>query len=282
MAEARILYLGTENGLIQLANPGKSDRWREVGRALDGQLVHAVVASPRDPLLVFAASDAGISRSINGGLSWKLVRAEPIRTLSFGPGNLLYAGTERGTILSTPDGDTWRETADASAPIIQLLDLDDDTLLSIAADGMVCRRSLDRWVACELHVPNARGLAASQSVPHTLYIVNATSLVTPYGTHRLPAPPTGALLMLRGLDEVLLVGTETGLLRSPDGGNTLETVAGAPEGVTVLTTPPRFIDQVFAGTTDGALWFSNDRGRSWTQLRGGDPPIHSIAFARAQ
>lgn len=281
MAEARLLYLGTDQGLIQLANPGHSDRWREVGRALMDQRIHAVVASPRDALTVFVATDQGIYRSSDGGLRWEQLRAEPVLSLSFGPGNRLYAGTQRGAVLSSRDGVDWEEHEDAHAPIIQLLDLDDDTLLSLAADGLICRRALDRWVACEVHVPNARGLAATYAAPHTLYLVNATSLVTPYGTQRLPAPPTGAILLLRGRDEVLLVGTQQQLLRSPDYGSHLEAVAG-PQQVTVLLTPPRFIDQVFAGTADGALWFSRDRGRTWVELRSGDPPLRSLAFARAQ
>jgi photosystem II stability/assembly factor-like uncharacterized protein len=280
MAEARILYVATADGLIQLANPGKSDRWREIGRALLGQNVRAVIASPTDPLLVFAASQAGVSRSINGGQSWEVIQAVPVGTLAFDQAGTLYAGTDQGAVLSSTDGTSWQQADAFGAPVVQIAALPDDTLLSVGADGTVCERSMEGWVPREVHVPNVRGLVATFEQPHALYIVNQTSLVTPLGSKRLPAAPTGALLLLSGAYEVLLIGTQGLLLRSEDKGATLAGVDG-PENVTVLVSPPRFVDQSFAGTANGGLWFSADRGRSWTQLRSGDPPINGVAFARA-
>lgn len=280
MAEARILYLATADGLVQLANPGKSDRWREVGRALQGQDVRSVVASPGDPLLAYAASSAGVARTTNGGFTWEIVQSEPVRALAFDAAGVLYAGTERGVVLSSPDGALWTEADASNGPIVQITAVDENTLLSVAADGTVCERVGDHWRPREWHVPHVRGLAARPVAPHHLFIVNMTSLVTPYGTHRLPAPPTGAIVILAGQDEVLLIGTQASLLRSPDEGATLDELAG-PMRVTVLVTPPRFIDQAFAGTDDGRLWFSADRGRNWTQLAAGYRTIRSIAFARA-
>ncbi len=280
MAEARILYVATANGLIQLANPGKSDRWREIGRALPEQNIRAVVASPIDPLLVYAASQSGVSCSTNGGSSWEVVHSEPVGALAFDQSGTLYAGTDRGAVLASTDGTHWQQADAFAAPVVQIAALPDDTLLSVGADGTVCERSLERWVTREVHVPNVRGLVATYEQPHTLFIVNQTSLVTPLGSKRLPSPPTGALLLLSGMNEVLLIGTQGLLLRSEDMGTTIAGVDG-PENVMVLVSPPRFIDQSFAGTADGGLWFSPDRGRTWTQLRSGDPSVHGIAFTRA-
>lgn len=280
MAEARILYVATADGLIQLANPGKSDRWREVGRALQGRDVRSVVASPSDPLLVYAATAAGISRSTNGGQSWTIVDAQPVRTLAFDSAGVVYAGTEQGLVLFSEDGANWQAADAFAAPVVQLAASGDDTLLSVAADGTVCQRTAAGWVPRAIHVPHVRGLVSSTTDSGTLYIVNQTSLVTPLGTQRLPARPTGALLVLSGGAEVLLIGTEGGLLRSEDAGYTLSGVEG-PENVTVLVSPPRFVDQSFAGTKGGELWFSPDRGRNWLQLRSGDAAIRGVAFARA-
>lgn len=280
MAEARILYLATAEGLVQLANPGKSDRWREIARALEGDDVRAVAASPNDPLLVYAASARGISRSVDGGASWDLVQPEPTRALIFDRAGEILAGTERGAVLQSADGSSW-VTADVSgAAIVQLVLLPDDKLLSVAADGTFCKRTPEGWKPSEMHVPQLRGLAASPTEQRQLYCVNAVSLATPFGAHGLPAKPTGALVVLAGQPEVLLIGTQERLLRSEDQGNTAQPVDG-PTQVSVLVTPPRFIDQAFAGTREGALWFSADRGRSWTQLADGFPPIRGLAFARA-
>lgn len=280
MAEARILYVATSDGLIQLANPGKSDRWREVGHALRGQDVRAVAASPSDPLLVFAATTRGISRSTNGGQSWTDVESQPVRTLAIDSAGIVYAGTERGVVLSSEDGATWQATDAFAEPVVQIVAGSDNTLLSVGGDGTVCLRTAEGWVPHSIHVPHVRGLVISVADPGRLYFVNQTSLVTPLGTKRLPSHPTGALLALSGGAEVLLIGTDSFLLRSEDACYTLSGVEG-PENVTVLVSPPRFVDQVFAGTQGGALWFSADRGRNWVQLRSGDAPIRGVAFARA-
>jgi ligand-binding sensor domain-containing protein len=280
MAEARILYLATADGLVQLANPGKSDRWREVGRALEGQDVRAVATSPNDPLLAYAVSAKGVSRSTSGGQSWDLVQPEPSRAVIFDRAGEVYVGTERGVVLHSADGETWDTSELSDAAIVQLVLLPDDKLLSVAADGTFCKRTPDGWKPSEMHVPQLRGLTVSPSQQQQLFCVNAVSLATRYGAHGLPAKPTGALVVLSGQPEVLLIGTQEALLRSEDQGNTSQAVEG-PTGVSALVTLPRFIDQAFAGTSQGALWFSPDRGRSWTELADGFPPIRGLAFARA-
>lgn len=280
MAEARILYLATADGVVQLANPGKSDRWREVGRALVGEDVRAVVASPSEALIAFAGGANGISRTANGGATWERVHGDSIYTLAFDADGNIFAGTERGIVLASDDGATWREEDAFSAPVVQIVRLDDNTLLSIGSDGMVCERDGGAWRSRELQVPHIRGVAASHAEPHKLYIVNKQSLVTSWCSQRLIEKPTGAVLVLAGEREVVLIGTQGPLLRSDDDGSTLVPVAG-PTDVTVLVSPPRFIDQSFAGTGGGGLWFSSDRGRSWAELASGYGAIKSIAFARA-
>lgn len=280
MAEARILYLATADGLVQLANPGKSDRWREIGRALEGQDVRAVAASPNDALLVYAASAQGVSRSTNGGQSWELVQSEPTRALIFDKAGMIFAGTERGVLLHSGDGETWQADEASSAPIVQLVLLPDEKLLSVAADGSFCKWTPEGCKPSEMHVPHLRGLTVSPSKQRELYCVNGVSLATPFGAHGLPNKPTGALVVLSGQPEVLLIGTQATLLRSEDQGNSVVPVEG-PTEITVLVTPPRFVDQAFAGTAQGALWFSADRGRSWTELADGFPAIRGLAFARA-
>lgn len=280
MAEAQILYLATADGLVQMANPGKSARWREVGRALEGQDVRSVATSPHDPLLVYAISAQGVSRSTSGGQSWELVQAEPSRALIIDQAGEIYIGTERGAVLHSADGETWDVSEISNAAIVQLVVLPDTKLLSVAADGTFCKRTNEGWKPSEMHVPQLRGLTVSPSQQQQLFCVNAVSLATRYGTHGLPAKPTGALVVLSGQPEVLLIGTQEALLRSENQGNTALPVDG-PTQVSALVTPPRFIDQAFAGTAAGALWFSADRGRSWTELISGLPSIRGLAFARA-
>jgi photosystem II stability/assembly factor-like uncharacterized protein len=280
MAEARILYIATANGLVQLANPGKSDRWREIGRALVDQDVAAVAASPADPMLVVAASGVGISRSCNGGISWELVLPQPARALVFDTAGTLYAATERGTLLHSADGASWTEAAHTAAPIVGLALLPNGGLRSVTAAGRICERIANEWQPRAAELSDVLNIAADPSDPQRLFAVAPRTVYTPEGEHELPTVATGAIVMLSGQQPVLLVGTRESLLRSADQGATLDRLP-EPTNVTVLVTPPRFIDQVFAGTATGALWFSADRGRTWAELRAGYAAIRGVAFARA-
>ncbi len=91
-----------------------------------------------------------------------------------------------------------------------------------------------------------------------------------------PAPS----LALAGLPATTLTATVDGLERA-EGAGPAAAVAG-PAGVTVLVSPPRLVDQVYAGTSSGELWLSKDRGRTWAKLREGLPPIHALQFVRVQ
>ncbi len=280
MAEARILYIATATGLVQLANPGKSDRWREIGRSLTDQDLRVVVASPGDPLLALTASSQGVVRSTNGGMSWELVLPEPTRALVFDADGSMYASSDQGLIWQSADGSSWTEVARLPAPILNWTVLPDGTLIGVAVDGQVYQRIGDHWQRRDTVASRALALTADPNDPHRMFIVGQEALYAPNGESRLRGSPTGALVMLHGQQPVLLVGTQDGLLRSDDRGATLTPVVG-PTHVTVLVTPPRFIDQAFAGTAQGQLWFSADRGRTWAELRSGYAPIRGIAFARA-
>jgi hypothetical protein len=303
MAEARILYIATANGLRQLANPGRSDRWREIGRALDGQDVRAVAASPLDPLVVLAGTNTGIFRSSSGGASWEQVLSEPARMLVSDPSGTVFTLTQRGTVLRSTNGELWEE--------IQLAPMLIEGLIAPQADRVVAfdKRAVYQWTPREHGVqvefaPEIRlvGMTtvANAATPVVFVLVEDAS-----GKQAaFPAPPTGALVMLGGKKQVLLVGTEGPLLRGEGYDETQPDVTqlnpqaltvlmfgtddelpfmpvSGPTQVTALVTPPRYFDQAFAGTADGALWFSADRGRTWIELRTGYSPIRDIAFARA-
>lgn len=114
MAEVKILYLATADGLHQLANPGKSNRWRRVGVALEGQDVGVIRPSPNDPLLVYAAATDGIFRTTNGGASWEAVLPQPVATLVFDDSDLV-ATTVAGETLRSGDGESWEPSAPIAA-----------------------------------------------------------------------------------------------------------------------------------------------------------------------
>lgn len=279
MAEVRILYIATAAGLVQLANPGKSDRWREIGRALEGQDVRAVAASPHDPLLAYAASSGGVERTENGGASWERVVQSAVAALAFDETGRIVAGTEQGSVLASADGLVWSELGDAPAPIVQFVALADGIVV-VGSDGAVGELAGDSWRARDVGISGALGVAARHDAAASVVAVSQSSLATPDGSNELPARATGALLDLHGTPPALLVGTHEALLRSEDQGATLAPVDG-PREVTALVSAQRAVDQVFAGTATGELWYSGDRGRSWARVASGFAAVRSLAFARA-
>lgn len=296
MAEARILYLATDDGLIQLANPGRSDRWREIGRALTGQPVRIVVASPYDPLLAVAATADAVYRSTNGGVSWDEAWRGSVTALAFNDNGALYLGTKQGVLLHSPDGTIWNEVARVDGPINrslaavgeQLHFSDARTTYRLTSEGVQSSGTF----APEITLI---GAVASPTPPQHVMVVGERS----EGSSLLL---TGALVVLGGNDPVLLVGTKGHLMRSVDSRDivpdtpdldaihvvilgeqpTTKLIAvSGPQHVTALVSPPRFLDQAFAGTARGELWFSIDRGRTWMILRTDLPPVRDLAFARA-
>jgi hypothetical protein len=292
MAEARILYIATDDGLIQLANPGRSDRWREVGRALEGQPVRVVAAAPNDPLTIVAATVEAVHRTMDGGFSWELIWQGEATALAFSDDGALYIGTKDGVLLRQ-HGEAWDEELRADGAVTGIVV--GDELFAVSDPHAVWklsgteREDLVGGLNSSTYVV---GMAAYSSKPSQVTVLCEQ---TDAGPLTAPQFLTGGVVVLGGPEPVLLVGTQGGLLRatqqvmdwigvvslSPTYHEGFNPVPG-PQNVSALVTPPRFIDQVFATTKSGELWFSNDRGRTWTALRTDLPPAHDLGFARAR
>jgi ligand-binding sensor domain-containing protein len=298
MAEARILYIATDDGLIQFANPGRSDRWREVGRALEAQPVHAVAAASNDPLLIVAATADVVRRTMDGGFSWEPIWQGEATALAFADDGTLYVGTQDGVLLRQ-NGDQLAEVKRVDGAIKRLM-------VSIEQRLVYCTSSHVYAVTSEgvqqvmAFAPDVQlvGVLADPTSQRALVLEEQVGAAA--ATQQL----TGAAVVLGGVDPVLLVGTARALLRSMDGSDPsmhkakvsdqalsivlldaahegFDSVPG-PQNVSALVTPPRFIDQVFASTKSGELWFSSDRGRTWAALRTDLPPANDLAFVRAR
>ena len=299
MAEARILYVATDDGLIQLANPGRSDRWREVGRALEHQPVRAVVAAPDDPLLIVAATADAVHRTLDGGFSWESIWDGEATALAFADDGTLYVGTKDGVLLRQNDAGQWAEVQRVDGAIKRLMASVGQCIV-YCTSSRVYVATFEGAQQVAAFAPDVQlvGVLADPMSQRALVLGEQTDAVA--ATQQL----TGAAVVLGGVDPVLLVGTPSALLRSLDGSDPLmhktkgsdqaistvlldtahegfDIVLG-PQDVTALVTPPRFIDQVFATTKSGELWFSSDRGRTWTALRTDLPPANDLAFARAR
>ncbi|GAC1641407.1 MAG: hypothetical protein NVS4B8_09730 [Herpetosiphon sp.] len=277
MAQVQIMFVATANGLIQLANPGKSDRWRTVGETFAGENIIAVAASPVDPLSVFAATSSAVMQTQDGGSDWNVVYTGAVTTLAV-TSQSVFIGTASGTLIEPTSGGGWQDCVHGPSPVLTVSPLLDD-LAVVFGDGTVQRGRPGQWHALPALQGAASTIAISARSPERIWATNSRTLFTPTGPTPIPVVSSGALALLQGNTETLVLGTHGPLLRSDDDGVSLTPVAG-PEHVAVLTPVDHFIDWLYAGTVNGELWFSKDRAKSWTQLAAALAPIRALSFAR--
>jgi ligand-binding sensor domain-containing protein len=280
MAEVQVLYIATANGIVQLANPGTSHRWRPVGEALAGQDVLAVQASSVGPLVAYAGTPSGLYATHDGGATWELQREGAVTALAAAEDGTIYVGTDSGKILRGVDGD-WRESHAGDSALIHLSVLPNRRIAAIFKSGEVDLLDGDMWERANFVVPCATEVVGSAVDPDELFFGSEKSLVTRFGAHAIPGAPIHALCLLRGKPEVLLVGTIDSVQRSEDGGDTFTPVEG-PTNVRVIVSPPRYEDYAYAGTDGGQLWLTTDRGRSWRTLHDGMAAVRDLSFSRVR
>lgn len=75
MAKAGLLFLGTDDGLIILSNPGAIGRWVRAGHELSGSAITAIAVNPNDPQQILAAGRTGVWRSTDGAQTWTPAQA---------------------------------------------------------------------------------------------------------------------------------------------------------------------------------------------------------------
>ena len=136
--DARTIYVGTDDGNVQLTRDGGTT-WTNVtpGVAGDG-LTNEIEVSPHDPATVYVAfrkdkvGDPApyIFRSTDYGKSWTRIvnglrDGEPVRVVREDPERkgLLYAGTETGVYVSFDGGARWQSFS-GNLPVVPVTDLD--------------------------------------------------------------------------------------------------------------------------------------------------------------
>ena len=300
MAKAGLLFVGTDDGIVLFSNPGAVGRWLRVGQELRGQVVHAIWPAADNPLVVLAAlAGGGLQRSDDGGQSWRNVFEGAVSSVvgHHKDAQALYLGTTDGGVYGSADaGASWEPLAHASpaqgGPAHLILAAEDPRRLYLGADGVWT--SADggaQWTPFGVEAPRAVvALAAVPTRPGVLYAVAGAALYRCGGAalpweHVDEARPddSAALAVLAGKDSVLLLAQDAGLGRSADDGATWTPVGmDGPwnGGVTAIAPAPYHIDTAFAGSGDGQVALSTDRGRTWQMLKQNLPPIRGIATAR--
>lgn len=137
MAKAGLVYLGTDDGLVTLSDPGGTGRWRNVGTTLPGERIDALLAA--DALTLVVYTNGRTLRSSDGGQNWLLApEADAI--------NVQELVKEGGLPVCTAQGPgRWRGMV-APAPgatRLAILAGKQETLIAAIAGGTTLVRSED-------------------------------------------------------------------------------------------------------------------------------------------
>lgn len=126
-----VIYLsGDVNGVYKTEDHGA--HWRIINRGLASYAVYSLAVSRSEPEVVFAATEAGLSKSVDGGEHWRTLphtgpkelritgeRKLSIRAIAVDPrdGRTVYAASPGGKIYQSRDGgETWKVSYEKAAP----------------------------------------------------------------------------------------------------------------------------------------------------------------------
>ncbi len=310
------VYAGTiRDGIFRSTDGG--DSWAAAGGGLHtpGEgfpFILDLAVDSHDSSRLYAATRKGVFRSVDGGGAWETDPgrlSSPVSVLAAGPQapGLVYAGTVlAGVFRSTDGGETW--TASAGGPrhlAVSALAFDPGpespvALLAATAGGVF--RSTDggeSWMPRNLGLdPVAVGisaLAVDPETPSNLYLVGTEPGVlhgwgaayrsqdggeTWTGT-RISSLFALALAIDPETPSTLFVGTESGILRSTDGGDRFASVFDVCS-VSELEIAPSDSSWIYATCWSSVggparLFRSTDGGDGWREMNDGMPAVRSLA-----
>jgi photosystem II stability/assembly factor-like uncharacterized protein len=277
-ADGRRTLAGTASGAIYLSSNGGAS-WRPV-RKSSGHAVLALAFDPARPGTLLAGTrGTGIWRSVDAGLSWQAQQGSAGRTVrgfAFLNGAALAASDE-GVLLSR-DGGPW---SSAGLPQVRVSALAVLPASAGAANGTVIAGG------DATRGPEPLPLFSSADGGQTWAAVPVTGPAGVVGGSSIVAALAGGPAQRQGA-RALLVGTNTGLFMTRDGGASWQQLTGGgalpATDVTSLVAAPRRADRLYlasdgGGSAHGGLWVSPDAGGHFASLAPPAPEVTALVVS---
>ena len=251
------VFVGGSDGIFISADFGENYRPVESFEAKDVTTFQAARLFALEPTL-FAGTATGLYRSKNGGVEWEQIGAETIQTavraLAW-PGPELFVATDGGLFVSDDAGDSWDRVGKGlprvpilSITLSQLFALDPTIFVGTRGGGLY--RSSD-------------GGAAFEHVEHDALEDESVEALFWWG-------------------ELLLIGTEDGLLLSSDGAETLREVEmfrGRAVRTINVPSPEGFSQSDVLVGTDAGVFKSSDGALSFRLVSEGMGTLRVLELA---
>lgn len=290
MAKALLLFIGTDDGLTLLTDPGGTGRWRRAGLSLPGVPVTGLWVNKASPLVVLAIAGGSLYRSTDGGQNWRAeMRAAglsgPYGSSAHAPHVYVTAGNE--LLHSADSGATWSSSR-LPGPCTALAAGGDGRLYTaLDTQALTGRNGGTIWEPAGPALPAA--ISALTTIPGRAEALCALAggvvYCAEHGAWHIPAGAPGAatqLAVLAGSLPMLLIVLADGRVVRGTQVEWERSAASLPwrDATTVVAPSGYHMDRVFAGSEAGAVALSVDRARSWNIVYHGLATIRSIASAR--
>jgi photosystem II stability/assembly factor-like uncharacterized protein len=254
-------------GLFASGDGGGS--WRRLGVPPAYGEVTAVAVDGQDPRTLYAGTDAGVIKSLDGGRSWRIANAAmgghrrdrwygQVSALVVDPrhSRTLYATAIcTGVFKSTDGGHRWSQAHAGLEPKC----------------GRAFALALDPGAPQRIYVADSsRGVFESLDGGTRWHAANAgLSLSTIFALAAGPQRPGTVYAAAGGL----------GLFESSDGGTHWQSLARGIELVDGVTLDPSNPDNVLAVVPGYGVVRSSDAGRTWVQAPLGTRYVHAVAIS---
>jgi photosystem II stability/assembly factor-like uncharacterized protein len=152
-------------------------------RILTSLIAGLVIGSAQEPSPVYAGTDRGVYRSLDGGTRWERLRGEiavpGAMSLAVSPfdRSLIYAGTVKGLLRSIDGGQTWSTAGPNEQPVWGVL------VDPSSASRVYAQAQNGLWTSVDSGSHWVQSLASSPPYPVWLAL-DATDASTLYATSR--------------------------------------------------------------------------------------------------
>ncbi|NTU80628.1 MAG: hypothetical protein HGA45_14835 [Chloroflexales bacterium] len=271
------VYRSTDGGLS----------WIRASAGLRGRQIFDLALDPLTPARLFAATDDGIYRTANGGVSWSWLPGGPSNAthVAVAPSSpeVVYATSGWIIYRSADTGATWDAGTEYSSSLSSAAALAvDPSNANVVYAGTIegLAKSTDGGATWS---PLSQGLSASPldlravvvhpQSPTTLFLTagGATALYKSTNggaswttaSSNLPGIPTG-LGFHPSQPQILYAGTYSGLYRSTNGGSSWSLLpATVGRAVLSVANSPGDATRILVGLTDNGVLISEDAGATW-------------------